>query len=116
MRRDGKEDDRPTPYDRSADGLVQSAAPAVIPLVAWIAYRERFSPRQALGLGIAALGVAVVVLRGDLQAAKELRVNDGDLLILLAVPCLGRLFHPLAAPSRRASSPGPAHPPPSPSV
>ncbi len=65
--------------------LVGSTAPAVIPLVAWIAYRERFSPRQALGLGIAALGVAVVVLRGDLQAAKELRVNDGDLLILLAV-------------------------------
>ena len=65
--------------------LVSSMTPAVIPLVAWIAYRERFSPRQALGLGIAALGVAVVVLRGDLQAAKELRVNDGDLLILLAV-------------------------------
>ena len=65
--------------------LVSSTAPAVIPLVAWIAYRERFSRRQALGLGIAAVGVAVVVLRGDIQAAKELRVNDGDLLILLSV-------------------------------
>ena len=65
--------------------LVSSTAPAVIPLVAWIAYRERFSRRQALGLVIAAVGVAVVVLRGDIQAAKELRVNDGDLLILLAV-------------------------------
>ena len=65
--------------------VVGTTAPAVIPLVAWIAYREKFTSRQALGLGIAAIGVAVVILRGDLQAAMEMRFNDGDLIILLSV-------------------------------
>ncbi|MDP6787852.1 MAG: DMT family transporter [Rhodospirillales bacterium] len=65
--------------------VVSTTAPAVIPVVAWIAYRERFSPRQALGLAIAAIGVAAVILRGDLRAAMEMRFNDGDLIILLSV-------------------------------
>ena len=65
--------------------LVSATAPAVIPLVAWIAYRDRFTPRQAMGLGVAAVGVVVVVLRGDLQVAMELGINQGDLLILLSV-------------------------------
>jgi drug/metabolite transporter (DMT)-like permease len=65
--------------------LVSTTAPAVIPVVAWIAYRERFSWRQALGLGIAGVGAAVVVLRGDLGAALELGVNDGDLVVLVSV-------------------------------
>ena len=65
--------------------LVGTTLPAVIPVVAWIAYRERFSWRQALGLGIAGVGAAVVVLRGELRAAGELGGNDGDLLVLLSV-------------------------------
>jgi drug/metabolite transporter (DMT)-like permease len=66
--------------------LIIATIPVVIPIVSFLLDRARITPRQAVGIAISFVGVAVVILKGDLRFIDGLRLNEGDLWIFLAVP------------------------------
>ncbi|HYN37722.1 MAG TPA: DMT family transporter, partial [Rhodospirillales bacterium] len=66
--------------------VIIATIPAVIPVFAYALDGARITPRQALGILVSTMGVAIIVLRGDLAAALALDVAAGDLWIASAVP------------------------------
>jgi drug/metabolite transporter (DMT)-like permease len=64
--------------------LVNSAIPVFILMFARIFYGQRVSVRQHLGIALSLLGVATIILQGDLGRIRTLTFNRGDLLVLLA--------------------------------
>jgi drug/metabolite transporter (DMT)-like permease len=69
--------------------LMNSAAPLFMMLVAWLMAGDRVSLRQVLGMLVSLFGIVVIMLRGDPMQILHLRLNPGDLLILLAMPTWG---------------------------
>jgi len=65
--------------------LINSAAPIFVFVTVWLAFGERASWLQMLGVGISLAGVATIVTRGDLAALVRLEIGRGDLLIIAAV-------------------------------
>lgn len=65
--------------------LLVAICPVLVPLLSWALYREPVTPRVLLAIGISLLGVAVVILRGDLAHLRSLSVNKGDFIMLAAV-------------------------------
>ena len=86
--------------------LLQSVTPGIIPLVAWLLFRERIGPRTAFGLAISFAGVLAIVSRLDAAVLAAFEVAQGDLWLLanvflwaLYTVCLRwrpRGLHPLA--------------------
>ena len=66
-------------------GLLNATQPAMSIAVAWIVIRERISALQLIGILLALLGVAVIVLRGDLATILTLGFVVGDLLMQVAL-------------------------------
>lgn len=66
--------------------LIIATIPAVIPAFAYGLDGDRITPRQGLGILVSTVGVAIIVLRGNLAAALALDVAAGDLWIASAVP------------------------------
>jgi drug/metabolite transporter (DMT)-like permease len=64
--------------------LVNSAIPVFILMFARLFYGQRVSLRQHLGIALSLLGVATIILQGDLGRIRTLTFNRGDLLVLLA--------------------------------
>lgn len=62
--------------------LIHSLTPAVIPLLAWLIFRERIRQMPALGLVVSFLGVLAIVTRLDPNVLTQLEFNLGDLWIL----------------------------------
>ncbi|MCZ6603574.1 MAG: DMT family transporter [Alphaproteobacteria bacterium] len=69
--------------------LLNAVAPAIFVAMSWMMLRDVISRRQAFGMGIAFIGGLVIVMRGDLAAIAELRLNAGDLWILAATVTWG---------------------------
>lgn len=65
--------------------LIQAGTPALVLLLGLLLFRERPQWTQVLGVSLAALGAAVIVLRGDLAVLHSLRFGYGDMLIVCAV-------------------------------
>lgn len=65
--------------------LLQAAIPPLVLMFDRLGFGVRATGPQVLGTCLSMLGVAVVVLRGDLSAIAGLDVGQGDLLILCAV-------------------------------
>ena len=59
--------------------LIMASLPVVITVLSFAIYGERVARRQAVGVGLSLLGVAVIVLRGDASALATLEVAAGDL-------------------------------------
>jgi drug/metabolite transporter (DMT)-like permease len=66
-------------------GLLNATQPAMIVLVAWAIAGERLSARQLGGIGLALVGVVVIVLRGEWRTLVALDFVVGDLLVVLAL-------------------------------
>jgi drug/metabolite transporter (DMT)-like permease len=64
--------------------LLNSVEPILIIIVAWIAFRDPLSRRQAAGVAVSLLGVVVLVSRGDLETIAKLDFNSGDILVFFA--------------------------------
>ena len=62
--------------------LVNAMIPIFIALTAWLAFGERLSPRQTLGVLISFLGLIFIVSRGDLAVLGSLTLSKGDLWTL----------------------------------
>jgi drug/metabolite transporter (DMT)-like permease len=65
--------------------LFVATAPLVIGVLSWLLFGESLRWGQLLGMLLSLAGAAVVVLRGELEALRELRFNQGDLLLVAAV-------------------------------
>jgi len=65
--------------------LFQSVTPALIPLIAFLIFRDRIRVRTILGLALSFLGVLAIVLRLEPRALLTLGANPGDLWLLANV-------------------------------
>lgn len=65
--------------------LLQSATPLIIIVWAFALFRETPTPRQAAGVLVSLLGVAVIAGRGSLSVLAQLQINRGDLWVLSAL-------------------------------
>lgn len=65
-------------------GLIYSAAPLLIALIAYLRFGERLSAWQMLGMVLGLAGVTVIMVEADISRLATLRFNKGDLWIVLA--------------------------------
>ncbi len=65
-------------------GLIHAIGPAVTVALVWTLFRDRISGRQAAGLAAAAVGVAALVVRGDIGVLAAVELVAGDWWVLLA--------------------------------
>lgn len=65
-------------------GLIYSAAPLLIALIAFVIFKERLTKWQSLGLGMGLVGVLIILIRADVGRLASLSFNGGDLWIVLA--------------------------------
>ncbi|HEX7007867.1 MAG TPA: DMT family transporter [Alphaproteobacteria bacterium] len=65
--------------------LINSAAPIFTFVTVWLAFGERVTARQIVGVALSLVGVAVIVARGDLAALVRLEIRRADLWIMAAV-------------------------------
>lgn len=72
-------------YTTATNGtLIYTTSPLIILIIERLFYGRPITAREALGIVIGFLGVAVIVLRGDPAALVTLRFNAGDLLFVAA--------------------------------
>ena len=77
---------------------IVATTPIFIVLLGWIVLRERVSPIQGVGIGLAALGVLLVVTKGDVSALFMGRgATAGDVLVLISALELGSVHGAFAA-------------------
>ncbi|MFT5182761.1 MAG: drug/metabolite transporter (DMT)-like permease, partial [Alphaproteobacteria bacterium] len=66
-------------------GVVMTSQTAVMAVMGWLFFRDQINTRQGIGLVIAAVGVLVVVARGDVAILLGLHLQIGDLLVFAAI-------------------------------
>lgn len=62
--------------------VIATAQPALTMILAWLVLHHTITRMQTAGILVAAFGVLVVILRGDLAALGSLSLGGGDLLML----------------------------------
>lgn len=65
--------------------VIATAQPALTILLAWLVLHHTITRMQAAGIFVAALGVLVVILRGDIAALRSLSLGGGDLIMLVGI-------------------------------
>jgi len=65
--------------------LMQSTGPLLIGLWSLALFRDPLTRRQIVGVLVSLLGVAVIVLQGELARLVSFRLNAGDLAVILAM-------------------------------
>ena len=68
-------------------GLLNATEPALTAIVAWLLLVERINRWQWLGIALTLLGVAVIVLRGEIGGLAGLELVAGDLIVQAAMLC-----------------------------
>jgi drug/metabolite transporter (DMT)-like permease len=58
--------------------LVNAMIPIFISVIAWVAFKERLTLRQAAGVCISLAGLVFIVTRGNYAALKMLTLSSGD--------------------------------------
>ncbi len=64
-------------------GVIATAQPAITVILAWLILKHTINGKQALGIVVAAVGVLVILSRGNPLALSALSFGGGDLLLLL---------------------------------
>jgi drug/metabolite transporter (DMT)-like permease len=65
--------------------LILAITPVAIPLMAWMFWGDRMTPRQGAGILLSFLGVAAIVTRGDPMAVLSHGLAPGDLVEVAAM-------------------------------
>ena len=66
-------------------GVLNATTPIVIAIFSFLLFRERITPRQAIGITVSLIGVVTVLVKADAAALKALAFTVGDIWMLLAV-------------------------------
>ncbi|MCM3761395.1 DMT family transporter [Alkalihalobacillus oceani] len=67
--------------------LVNSLSPLLIVVLSVMFLKEKIVPWQLVGIVVSLAGVFVVVTGGSVEAILALRINPGDLIVVVAVIC-----------------------------
>ena len=65
-------------------GIVQSTTPAFIMIIAMFWLKTKINLKQVTGLFITFIGVSIVISNGNLALLLRLKLNNGDLLLIVA--------------------------------
>jgi drug/metabolite transporter (DMT)-like permease len=65
--------------------LILSITPVAIPLMAWMFWGDRVTPRQGAGIVLSFIGVAAIVTRGKPQSVLSHGLAPGDLIEIAAM-------------------------------
>ena len=65
-------------------GIVQSTMPAFIMIISMFWLKTRINLKQITGLLITFIGVLIVISNGNLASVLRLKLNNGDLLLIVA--------------------------------
>lgn len=65
--------------------ILQGASPVLVMFGAWVWFRTPIGPVRIGGLVVSSLGVLMLATQGDLMALGAIRLNPGDLLMLVSV-------------------------------
>ena len=65
--------------------LINSAEPVVIIACAWLMFRDRLTALQWVGVVLSMAGVLYLIVRGSPASLLSLRLNIGDLFILVSI-------------------------------
>lgn len=65
--------------------LLQSLMPVLIVLFSFLLFRDHVTWLQSLGIGISVVGAFVIIVQGDLALLRTLTLNQGDLIVFMAV-------------------------------
>ncbi len=65
-------------------GIVQSTTPAFIMIISLFWLKTRINLKQVTGLLITFIGVSIVISNGNLALLLRLKLNNGDLLLIVA--------------------------------
>ena len=65
-------------------GIVQSTTPAFIMIISMFWLKTRINLKQVTGLLITFIGVSIVISNGNLALLLRLKLNNGDLLLIVA--------------------------------
>jgi len=65
--------------------LIQSILPVLVLLLALVVMKTRITGQQWWGVVFSIGGAALIVIRGDWEIVKSLRIQDGDIWALVAV-------------------------------
>ena len=65
--------------------LIQSILPVLVLLLALVVLKIKITGRQWWGVIFSIGGAALIIIRGDLEVIKSLRIQDGDIWALAAV-------------------------------
>ncbi len=73
-------------YTTATNGVIlNSSIPILIILTGWIVYRDTISRPQMVGVLVSLSGVLAVLTKGDPGVLASLRLNAGDLIILVGI-------------------------------
>jgi drug/metabolite transporter (DMT)-like permease len=73
-------------YTTATNGVIlNSFIPVLIVAIAWISFGERLSLAQVAGIGVSLAGVLAILSQGSLAALAALRLNAGDLLVIVSM-------------------------------
>ncbi|NKB48806.1 MAG: EamA family transporter [Alphaproteobacteria bacterium] len=64
-------------------GIIATAQPALTVIFAWLILRHTINAKQGVGIAVAAIGVLMVLMRGDPSALGSLSFSGGDLLLVV---------------------------------
>ena len=66
-------------------GVVAMAQPAVTTLLTWLFFKEKMTKGQTIGALIAASGVLLLILRGNILALGNITFSVGEIWMLASV-------------------------------
>ena len=73
-------------YTTAINGLIlNSFIPVMIITLSWVILRERLSPLQLAGVAVSLVGVLTILCRGHVEVLTSLKLNIGDLLLIMAM-------------------------------
>ena len=71
--------------------ILQGGGPVLVMIGAWLWFGTRIGPVRLIGLVVSTIGVFLLATQGDLLALGGIKLNFGDLLMLLSV-CLYTIY------------------------
>lgn len=73
-------------YTTATNGvLIQALVPPFILIFSFTLFGERFTPMSLAAALVSVIGVAIIVLHGDLAELQALQLGKGDLMVLMGV-------------------------------